>query len=372
MCIMPAANMAVLMAFLGTPLAWCMSLALLFKQEQRRGRLWAALHLFCIGYWHLGGALIVSGWIWLYPAFYRSEILMTFLTGPSGYFFFRSRLESHFSWRWSYSWAFLPGLLAAGLYIPLYQISNQSDFIQATIEREQYDVFQVAIVIGASQNVIYLIAGLWRFFYPGRFAMRARQKLLLLLLLGFVLVITLMDLFAWNKLALWNLDEVRWIFTLGSSAALAGIMIVWLAYPSFLDDLILQLQSSVYKKTRLAGLDLDAVQVLLERIMKTEEIYLSSDLSLALMAAKVDLNPAQLSQFINQVYGCNFNSFINRYRIQAACDMLSQDPQLSNLHVCYSVGFNSSSAYHAAFKSCTGKSPAHWKKNLRNHDSGSS
>jgi AraC-like DNA-binding protein len=50
----------------------------------------------------------------------------------------------------------------------------------------------------------------------------------------------------------------------------------------------------------------------------------------------------------------NFNSFMKKYRIDEAKALLSGNVNLSILQTAYSVGFNSKSAFNAAFQKFTG------------------
>ena len=102
----------------------------------------------------------------------------------------------------------------------------------------------------------------------------------------------------------------------------------------------------------------------LEYIMRNDQLYLRSDLTLPKLAAEVGCSVNHLSQVINAGFGVSFFDYLNRYRIQYACDMLAtlNDRNCAILNIAYTVGFNSNSAFYAAFKKCVGQTPAQYRR----------
>jgi AraC-like DNA-binding protein len=60
----------------------------------------------------------------------------------------------------------------------------------------------------------------------------------------------------------------------------------------------------------------------------------------------------------------SFFDYLNRYRIEYAKELLSkldgQDKAI--LNIAFTVGFNSNSAFYAAFKKCVGQTPAQYRR----------
>lgn len=97
-------------------------------------------------------------------------------------------------------------------------------------------------------------------------------------------------------------------------------------------------------------------------LMETEHLYRNADLSLNELAEKLDSNTTYVSKVINDLADSNFTTFINRYRIEEACKLLS-DPHSAHLSIegiAYTVGFHSKSAFNGAFKKNTGKTPSEY------------
>jgi ABC-type antimicrobial peptide transport system permease subunit/AraC-like DNA-binding protein len=94
------------------------------------------------------------------------------------------------------------------------------------------------------------------------------------------------------------------------------------------------------------------------------------ELSLSLLAQKLELTTHELSRIINTVFKKSFNDFINEYRVREVIGKM-QDPandHLTLMGIAYDSGFNSPSTFHRAFKEMTGKTPAEYKKELPSYN----
>ena len=122
--------------------------------------------------------------------------------------------------------------------------------------------------------------------------------------------------------------------------------------------------SDKYVKSGLGDERLLAYKDRLEHIMKSERIFLRSDLTLPKLARLVDCSVNHLSQVINSGFGVSFFDYLNRYRIEYARELLVQLDSRENaiLNIAFAVGFNSNSAFYAAFKKNVGQTPAQYRK----------
>lgn len=116
-----------------------------------------------------------------------------------------------------------------------------------------------------------------------------------------------------------------------------------------------------------SGLDLQQLTVYKNRlmhIMQVDEAYLQSDLTLPKLASAVNCSVNHLSQVINAGFGMSFFDFLNQHRVAHAKDLLAQfdDKNGAILNVAFTVGFNSNSAFYAAFKKCVGQTPAQYRR----------
>jgi ligand-binding sensor domain-containing protein/AraC-like DNA-binding protein len=102
----------------------------------------------------------------------------------------------------------------------------------------------------------------------------------------------------------------------------------------------------------------------LNYLVGNEKIYLDENISLQSLAEKLNIQPYQLSQLLNEKMNQNFSDFINSYRIEEAKKILTGPggAEKKNTTVALDVGFNSMTAFYKAFKKFTGMTPNQYKK----------
>ena len=102
-----------------------------------------------------------------------------------------------------------------------------------------------------------------------------------------------------------------------------------------------------------------------KKILRTSEEVYADDFCIARLATMVDVKEKVLSQVINELWGGNFVSLINHYRINEACRRITDINNFGNFtieSIGNSVGFKSRSAFIAAFKKQTGLTPSEYKR----------
>lgn len=126
----------------------------------------------------------------------------------------------------------------------------------------------------------------------------------------------------------------------------------------------LQQADSKYAKSGLGSEQLQEYKQRLELLMHTKQTYLQSDLTLPKLAAMVGCSVNHLSQVINAGFGMSFFDYISSYRIAYAKKLLCRCDHHSGaiLNIAFTVGFNSNSAFYAAFKKSVGQTPAQYRR----------
>ncbi|MDW3190836.1 MAG: helix-turn-helix domain-containing protein [Cytophagales bacterium] len=102
----------------------------------------------------------------------------------------------------------------------------------------------------------------------------------------------------------------------------------------------------------------------LNQQLSNEQLFQKADLTLKEVAKALNTSTRSLSFVINQELGKNFYDYINDFRIEAAKEILSKnpDPKLTILEVMYKVGYNSKSSFNTQFKKKTGLTPSAFRK----------
>ena len=99
--------------------------------------------------------------------------------------------------------------------------------------------------------------------------------------------------------------------------------------------------------------------------------YLNKDFSLAILAGQLDTNTKYLSEIINSHYHMNFNTYINKLRINYIVEKLKTDPNFIKYRISYlaeNCGFASHSSFATVFKSITGLTPVKFIEFLYNEN----
>lgn len=119
-----------------------------------------------------------------------------------------------------------------------------------------------------------------------------------------------------------------------------------------------------YAKSGLSSEQLELYKSQLTALMQTKQVYLNAELTLPRLAVLVECPVNHLSQVINSGFGMSFFDYLNQYRIEEAKKLLRmEEGQLQAiLSVAFEVGFNSNSAFYAAFKKSSGQTPAQYRQ----------
>jgi len=119
-----------------------------------------------------------------------------------------------------------------------------------------------------------------------------------------------------------------------------------------------------YAKSGLSDEQLLRYKARLEHIMSSQQVFLRPDLTLPKLAEAVGCSVNHLSQVINSGFNMSFFDYLNRYRIEHARNLLSgyDSRHGAILNIAFTVGFNSNSAFYAAFKKCVGQTPAQYRR----------
>lgn len=170
---------------------------------------------------------------------------------------------------------------------------------------------------------------------------------ILYLFSGLFLLALLIALFFWQKLLLRKkgLDEIMSYIEITRSNLLSSFTNV--------DKKKESKKNTILKETE------DQILVKLKRFESSKR-FINKDISLAVLAGQLDSNTKYLSEIINTHYNVNFNTYINRLRINYIIEKLKTDPNFINYKISYlaeNCGFSSHSSFATVFKSVTGISP---------------
>jgi AraC-like DNA-binding protein len=123
---------------------------------------------------------------------------------------------------------------------------------------------------------------------------------------------------------------------------------------------------AVYAKSPLGDAQRARIRRKLEASLTRDSIYKRSDLTLRALSAVLNESPHYVSQVISQDLDTSFYELLNDHRIAEAKRLLCSSPDETVLSIAMTVGFNSKSAFHAAFRRCTGVTPTQFRQSAPN------
>ncbi len=118
--------------------------------------------------------------------------------------------------------------------------------------------------------------------------------------------------------------------------------------------------SEKYKHSKLG--DSSELFAKIDRLVRTEKLYLSPTLKLNTISKKLDSPLPYVSQAINENKKISFTDYINTFRIEEAKKKLLLDKPDTIFAIAIDVGFNSKAAFYYAFKKLTKMTPTEFRK----------
>jgi AraC-like DNA-binding protein len=157
----------------------------------------------------------------------------------------------------------------------------------------------------------------------------------------------------------------NFIYTLTLAA-----MVYLIAFQAVTGNKILFPDFAVKYKSGKIGIELKKIILnKLRDLFEKEKVFTDPDLSLNLVAKKVNAHPNIISQIINESFQKTFNELVNYYRVEEFKER-ARNPKYSNysiIGIANDVGYNSKSSFIAAFKKQNGITPSEYLRKVLKH-----
>jgi AraC-like DNA-binding protein len=102
---------------------------------------------------------------------------------------------------------------------------------------------------------------------------------------------------------------------------------------------------------------LDRINVIVDRLTAD----LAQPLTAAALAHEMKMSESQFSRFFRRATGNTFTNFVNRIRINRACQLLMETERRVT-HICYEVGFNNVANFNRRFLEIKGVTPSEFRR----------
>ncbi len=209
--------------------------------------------------------------------------------------------------------------------------------------------------------IITMFPNFMRYFYMRKRTSNQTEAVAARIGFLFALSITIANLLAFaGDLFSFQLVRAAVIF---ANFSMCGVYVATQRNPQYTRLLAMVTKKMHYEKSRIMGLDVEAVVIKLHMLMNEEKVYTDEELSLKELSDETGIKPHQLSQILNEKLGKNFNTFVNEYRVEEAKRLLLDNPERSVLSAGMGAGFNSNTTFITVFSRMTGTSPGQFRKN---------
>lgn len=312
-----------------------------------------------------------------------------FVFPPLLYFYTLALTKPNFRWQTSFNWAFVPALLHALYLIPFFVQNNDwllqtvavayhrpsrmdavfRDLWWASTYKPFYQVFKCLLV---SYQIGYLLLTLWALHNvkTTNELTRASIQWVSQISWSFLLIFMAYGLLSWH----YQSDVGDVYIATCVSVVFFGMSLQLITQSKILTQPVVNQEATVstrvkYEKTALSEETSLQTRNRLLRYMEQEKPYQRNDLTLPELATQLGTASHHLSQVINHHCKQNFFDFINTYRVEEIQHKLIS-PQYSHLkieEIAYESGFQSKSAFNAAFKKMTHQTPSQYRKLTMNH-----
>jgi len=128
-----------------------------------------------------------------------------------------------------------------------------------------------------------------------------------------------------------------------------------------------RLLSSVQMQSADDDAQLDQINAIVSRVMAN----VAQPLSAAELAAELGMSESRFSRFFRRATGNTFTDFVNRVRVNRACQLLMDSDRLVT-HICYEVGFNNVANFNRRFLEIKGMTPSEFRRQADSRFAGSS
>ncbi len=307
-------------------------------------------------------------------------ISMGMLLAPLLYFYVKSITTADFKFRKKDYWHFLPWLLFffTKVIILLYDSQQpgfndtQNGYLVINFQWKYVD--PVVTLFATGQMLLYLAFTLQLYFsyrkkiehfFSNTFKLELNWIRNFLFAYSFLFMYGLIQIFINEIISSLHWTQKWWL------QFFSALIVLYVGIKGYFTDTIkltsLNFESTEDKGNKIVASskiseDIQVKKKQLEAYFEKEKPYLNPDLNLIELSDQLHMNRAELSEVINTGFGCNFNDFVNGFRIAAVKGMLEkgEHQQLSLLGIALESGFNSKATFNRVFKKQTSLSPTEY------------
>lgn len=343
------------------------------KKIDKIARLLISAFVFIHSIFILHICLSVTNYQFQFPHSYRMSICFSFLYGPLLYFYFK-RITKQYEFKKADLLHLVPTVLMLIYMIPNYALSGSEKLsIMLNREGDNYNTADLTVlvtVVGLKLASLMIYGYFIRQLYLEskknkdlRVNNKKWQRNIYVIHFSYIITYAI-----YGALIVYDIDSG---FFYHLQVVCMSLLVVFVGYSANVQP---NLFSGLYSydnqllfKYKKSGLTTSLSQELKEQLIRLfdeEKIYKDNDISLEVLASKLNTTRHNASQVINEHFQVSFHELINTYRIQEAKKILDNDRKnnLNIIDVAYEVGYNNKVTFNKAFKKDTRLTPSEYQK----------
>ncbi|MDT0608182.1 helix-turn-helix transcriptional regulator [Croceitalea rosinachiae] len=322
---------------------------------------------------HIG--LLISNYQFEYPHSYRMSTCFSFLYGPLLFLYFK-KIVHNYSFKKSDLIHLIPTVLILIYLIPTYSLTGSEklnlmlDRVRNSTEASDSDTLAIIVVLKLFSLIIYGYFIRKMYLKSIKRKKVKKQNRLWQRNLYHIHFLYILSYFIYGILISNNiLSGFFFHFQVGSMA----LMVLYIGYSANIQpnvfNGVVSYANRLFPKYEKSGLTTSLSIELknhLEQLFKNEKIYKENDISLEMVAQKLNTSRHNASQVINEHFNLSFHELVNKYRIEEAKKMLIDDQRrnLNIIDVAYEVGYNNKVTFNKAFKKDTNLTPSQFQREI--------
>ncbi len=347
---------------------------LLVKSIKSRANLFLGISVLAMTMYIIPGFIERVGWNRYFPYAINIGIFSGVIVGPSTYLYARACTEEHFRLSRKIFWHFLPLLVHLITHYEFFLLDTpvrlaiqQNLYATGQLYEDFYwlifKVFYTVIYFAFTAQIIYnyrrhlddVASSIdkkyhrWLWFFSS-------SLLVPILVFSFFVI---RDARA-SSLNWFTFSIFIYLFSVYIAALFTPEIFHAFPHQTTAPPVLEEPEKKKYTASKLQDEKKEALVDKLIRYIQSHSPYREQELTLAGLSDQVDIPVNYLSQIINESMNCTFLDFINQYRVEEAKVRL-RDKDYAHYTIeaiAYEVGFNSKSAFYAAFKKFTNTTPS--------------
>lgn len=343
-------------SILGAFNGFVLSLYLLFSKKRKSIAICLLAALLLVISIRVSNTVLVFFRLHVSPLFLQIGMSACFLIGPALYFFLKAvkTKATIVPTAWKWHWAILLGIVLIGGTLAPYQAFPYIwDHVILYLIDLQWFIYLIATSLLIKEDLKLLFTNRHSLKGPERFGLVVYGGNFIILLFYVLSMSRLMHGFCVNGAISFSL--------------ILYLTICFYIYNARIENILRDVQADASQKPerkKIAATHVTAWREKLEEAISARQLYKDPNLKLNDVAQAIHVPPHQLSQLLNDNLGKSFSTYINEYRINEACKLITTNDRLTFEAIGYEVGYNSKSTFYAAFKKITDTTPALFKDKI--------